>query len=423
MLDEFDDILDIRDKSRYVGKKGKKVNSSDLVKNYLAEISRYPLLSAEDEEKYGKIIKENPEIINSLKENIEFSDDKDKVLELIQKKEDEIKIAKQIMINSNLRLVVSIAKHYVGKGLTLLDLIQEGNLGLIRAVERFDYTYGTKFSTYATWWIKQCVTRGIADHGRTVRIPVHTVEKLNKLKSIEADFIKKYNRVPSEEELALEMDVPVDTVRDLIKYNEEPVSLNSFIQDEDNTELIEFIQDENVDVENETIDHINHQYTIDMLNKINLSDREKFIILYRNGYSREDIVSAIGEDAVKYIEFSSGKRNIDLNWGVENTFEETAEIYGVSRERIRQIVEKAKLKIKRYLLRENPDLVLSYAPKHSQEYNQALVKIMRENNDSNEDKKPIIVSRSNYVEYKKPIINNTSNTDNGKRISLRNRYW
>lgn len=357
MVDIFSGILDINDKSKYIGKKRSKVNTKDIVNIYLKEIGRYPLLSEEDEIKYGKIIKENPLIIKKLKDSLGCCDDKDQVLDLIKEKEAEIEIAKQIMINCNLRLVVSIAKRYVGNGLSLLDLIQEGNFGLIRAVERFDYTKGFKFSTYATWWIRQAVTRGLDDKGRTVRLPVHVIERINKLKRIQKDYFDTFHCDISLEELAYEADLNVSIVKELLKYDEEPASLNDFVGVDNDTEIIDFIEDNTVDVENEVFNNLRHEYVLDMFRKSSLNIREKFILLFRYGFSREDIVKVIGEENVADIELSSKKRNIDIVWGCVHTYNEIAEIYGSNREFISKIDHTARRRMKRYLELASPDLV------------------------------------------------------------------
>ena len=190
----------------------------DPVRVYLKEIGRVPLLSSEEE----------------IDLAIRIADDDEK--------------AKRRLVNANLRLVVSIAKRYVGRGMQFLDLIQEGNLGLIKAVDKFDYTKGFKFSTYATWWIRQAITRAIADQARTIRIPVHMVETINKLIRVSRQLLQELGREPSPEEIAEQMDISVDRVREILKISQEPVSLETPIGEEEDSHLGDFIQDENVPV-------------------------------------------------------------------------------------------------------------------------------------------------------------------------------
>lgn len=374
MIEEFDDILDRRDMDTYYGEGKKKTNTEDSVKSYLNEIAAFPLLSSEEEAKYGKIIKEYPDLIKELKENMEFADNKEEVLEFIEKKEKELEIAKSIMVDSNLKLVVSIAKHYNNKGLSFLDLIQEGNMGLMRAVEKYDYSLGYKFSTYATWWIRQAITRGIGDYGRTVRLPIHVYEKVNKLKAIESKFYLENGRNMTEAELALKMKLPIDQVRDLLKFRDEPVSLSVCIGEDDDSELVDFLQDDTVDVENQVLNEVDYDYILGLLDNAKLDDREKFIMLYRNGFSRDDLVKILGESTIKDMEKNSSSRGIIMSYADKNTLEDTAHIYAVTRERIRQIEAKAKSKIKKYLIKNNPDLVLTYADIKSKDYREALVK-------------------------------------------------
>ena len=194
------------------------VSIEDPVRMYLKEIGKVPLLSAEEE------------------------------IELAQKMEEGDESAKKKLAEANLRLVVSIAKRYVGRGMLFLDLIQEGNLGLIKAVEKFDYRKGYKFSTYATWWIRQAITRAIADQARTIRIPVHMVETINKLIRVSRQLLQELGREPSPEEIAAEMDIPVERVREILKISQEPVSLETPIGEEEDSHLGDFIQDENVPV-------------------------------------------------------------------------------------------------------------------------------------------------------------------------------
>ena len=194
------------------------VSIEDPVRMYLKEIGKVPLLSAEEE------------------------------IELAKRMEQGDENAKKRLAEANLRLVVSIAKRYVGRGMLFLDLIQEGNLGLIKAVEKFDYRKGYKFSTYATWWIRQAITRAIADQARTIRIPVHMVETINKLIRVSRQLLQELGREPTPEEIAEEMDMPVDRVREILKISQEPVSLETPIGEEEDSHLGDFIQDDNVPV-------------------------------------------------------------------------------------------------------------------------------------------------------------------------------
>ena len=194
------------------------VSIEDPVRMYLKEIGKVPLLSADEE------------------------------IKLAQRMEEGDEAAKKKLAEANLRLVVSIAKRYVGRGMLFLDLIQEGNLGLIKAVEKFDYRKGYKFSTYATWWIRQAITRAIADQARTIRIPVHMVETINKLIRVSRQLLQELGREPSPEEIAEEMDIPVERVREILKISQEPVSLETPIGEEEDSHLGDFIQDENVPV-------------------------------------------------------------------------------------------------------------------------------------------------------------------------------
>jgi len=194
------------------------VSIEDPVRMYLKEIGKVPLLSAEEE------------------------------IELAKRMEQGDDAAKQRLAEANLRLVVSIAKRYVGRGMLFLDLIQEGNLGLIKAVEKFDYTKGYKFSTYATWWIRQAITRAIADQARTIRIPVHMVETINKLIRVSRQLLQELGREPVPEEIAEKMDMPVERVREILKISQEPVSLETPIGEEEDSHLGDFIQDDNVPV-------------------------------------------------------------------------------------------------------------------------------------------------------------------------------
>ena len=228
------------------------ISIEDPVRMYLKEIGKVPLLSAEEE------------------------------IELARRMAEGDEDAKKRLAEANLRLVVSIAKRYVGRGMLFLDLIQEGNLGLIKAVEKFDYEKGFKFSTYATWWIRQAITRAIADQARTIRIPVHMVETINKLIRVSRQLLQELGREPSPEEIAEELDMPVDRVREILKISQEPVSLETPIGEEEDSHLGDFIQDDNVPVPAEAAAATLLKEQLDeVLNT--LTDREQKVLRLRFG--------------------------------------------------------------------------------------------------------------------------------------------
>ena len=263
------------------------INIDDPVRMYLKEIGRVPLLSADDE------------------------------IKLAKRMEDGDLEAQKRLAEANLRLVVSIAKRYVGRGMLFLDLIQEGNLGLIKAVEKFDYNKGYKFSTYATWWIRQAITRAIADQARTIRIPVHMVETINKLIRVSRQLLQSLGREPSPEEIAKEMDVNVDRVREIMKIAQEPVSLETPIGEEEDSHLGDFIEDHDAPAP---------------------AEAASFVLLKEQ---LEDVLDTLTEREEKVLRLRFG-----LDDGRARTLEEVGQNFGVTRERIRQIEAKALRKLR-----------------------------------------------------------------------------
>ena len=263
------------------------VNIEDPVRMYLKEIGKVPLLSAEEEIELAK--------------RMELGDQE----------------AKKRLAEANLRLVVSIAKRYVGRGMLFLDLIQEGNLGLIKAVEKFDYRKGYKFSTYATWWIRQAITRAIADQARTIRIPVHMVETINKLIRVSRQLLQELGREPTPEEIAEEMFMPVERVREILKISQEPVSLETPIGEEEDSHLGDFIQDDNVPIP---------------------ADAAAFTLLKEQ---LQEVLGTLTEREQKVLTLRFG-----LEDGRARTLEDVGKEFNVTRERIRQIEAKALRKLR-----------------------------------------------------------------------------
>ena len=298
-LDDDDDITgDLEDEKKSgvvikatgeieVTDSAKNIPTDDPVRMYFKEIGKVPLLSAEEE--------------RELAIRIEQGDEE----------------AKKKLCESNLRLVVSIARRYLNRGLSFLDLIQEGNLGLIKAVEKFDYTKGYKFSTYATWWIRQAITRSIADQARTIRIPVHMVETINKLIRISRQLLQEYGREPTSEEIAKEMGISVDKVREIKKISQDPVSLETPIGEEEDSHLGDFIPDEDIP---SPVDAAAYSMLQKQLREVldTLSEREKKVLILRFG----------------------------LDDGRPRTLEEVGKEFNVTRERIRQIEAKALRKLR-----------------------------------------------------------------------------
>ncbi|MBP3925856.1 MAG: RNA polymerase sigma factor RpoD, partial [Clostridium sp.] len=263
------------------------INIEDPVRMYLKEIGKVPLLTPEEEVEMAK--------------RMELGDES----------------AKKRLAEANLRLVVSIAKRYVGRGMQFLDLIQEGNLGLIKAVEKYDYSKGFKFSTYATWWIRQAITRAIADQARTIRIPVHMVETINRLIRTSRQLLQELGREPQPEEIAERMDLPVDRVREIMKISQDPVSLETPIGEEEDSHLGDFIQDDHVEVPADAATYtLLHEQLMEVLKT--LTEREQKVLRLRFG----------------------------LDDGRPRTLEEVGKEFNVTRERIRQIEAKALRKLR-----------------------------------------------------------------------------
>jgi len=295
-------------------------SSDDPVRMYLKEIGRVPLLDARQEVRVAARIKRGLEASEHLAV-LEESGEIDRLdladLSRYKRLVRDGDRASDELIRANLRLVVSIAKRYVGRGMVLLDLVQEGNLGLMRAVEKFDHTKGFKFSTYATWWIRQAITRAIADQARTIRIPVHMVEAMNRVKRVQRQMHQELKREPTVEELAAEVDEPVEKIREILRIGLDPLSLDSPVGDEDESNLADFIKDENaaapVDV---AARHLLASAVGDVL--VELSDREQEVVRLRFG----------------------------LEDGRPRTLEEVGRQFGVTRERIRQIEAKTLAKLR-----------------------------------------------------------------------------
>ena len=284
-LNKEEDAAEEAKKEEMIAPPGVKIN--DPVRMYLKEIGRVDLLSAEEEIALAKRIEEGDTI------------------------------AKQELAEANLRLVVSIAKRYVGRGMSFLDLIQEGNMGLMKAVEKFDYEKGFKFSTYATWWIRQAITRAIADQARTIRIPVHMVETINKVVRIQRQLLQDLGREPTPEEIGAEMDLPTEKVRDILKISQEPVSLETPIGEEDDSHLGDFIEDNDA---TSPADNAAYELLKSELEDVldTLTDREENVLRLRFG----------------------------LDDGRQRTLEDVGKVFGVTRERIRQIEAKALRKLR-----------------------------------------------------------------------------
>ena len=301
------------------------VSIEDPVRMYLKEIGKVPLLNADEERELAQNMEEGlaaKEELEEISGKMDEASEEEKVVYEARIKELKRIInlgenSKKKLAEANLRLVVSIAKRYVGRGMLFLDLIQEGNLGLIKAVEKFDYDKGFKFSTYATWWIRQAITRAIADQARTIRIPVHMVETINKLIRVSRQLLQELGREPTPEEIAEEMNMPVERVREILKISQEPVSLETPIGEEEDSHLGDFIQDDNVPVPAEAA-----AFTLlkEQLSEVleTLTEREQKVLRLRFG----------------------------LEDGRARTLEEVGKEFNVTRERIRQIEAKALRKLR-----------------------------------------------------------------------------
>ncbi len=289
LLEGFDEKVE-EDPEQFTEEASKGLSSDDPVRMYLREIGRIPLLTADQEIEYARKI----ELGGS-----------------------EGAVAKRKLVQANLRLVVSIAKKYVGRGMLFLDLIQEGNMGLIRAAEKFDYERGYKFSTYATWWIRQAITRAIADQARTIRIPVHMVETINKLKKVTRKLAQDKGRKPTEEEIAESMEISITKLRDIVKVAQEPVSLETPIGKEEDSRLGDFIEDRDAETPASSVtQELLREDIIEVM--AGLSPRERDVLRLRFG----------------------------LDDGRQRTLEEVGQLFGVTRERIRQIEAKALRKLR-----------------------------------------------------------------------------
>lgn len=301
-VDEDEDILDTVQDPK-VQESLSSVNTDDSVKIYLQQIGKIPMLSPEEELEVAKKIK---------KEHCEFS--------------------KNILVNANLRLVVSIAKKYIGRGLSFLDLIQEGNIGLMKAAERFDYEKGYKFSTYATWWIQQSITRAIADKARAIRLPIHMIESLNKIKKTTVDLTTELGRTPTKQEIAYRIGIPVSKLTQIVKSAQSTISIETPANNkkEDSTKIADYIVDESSDTPDSRVTQENMLEDIQkMLSK--LMDKERDVLIMRYGLN---------------------------NNGEKKTLDEIGSMYGVSRERIRQIENRAISKLKKMCKNEKLNINL-----------------------------------------------------------------
>jgi len=326
-LDEDDDLVERRHRARFrtatretIRLNAQTGGSSDPVRMYLKEIGRVPLLTGQEEVILAQQIERGTKAAEELADlsasgRLDALDPavKARLTRLVRKGDD----AKAELTQANLRLVVSIAKRYVGRGMQILDLIQEGNLGLMRAVEKFDWTKGFKFSTYATWWIRQAITRAIADQARTIRIPVHMVESINKVHRVQRQMVQELEREPTIEELAEKVDMTPARVREIMRISQDPLSLDSPVGEEDDSNLADFIEDQHAEAPAEMAARMMLNTAVEEALS-DLNDREKAVVRMRFG----------------------------LDDGQARTLEEVGREFGVTRERIRQIESKTLAKLR-----------------------------------------------------------------------------
>jgi RNA polymerase primary sigma factor len=297
------------------------LNESDPLVLYLKQISRYPLLTMEEEKAIGETIHFCREELDQLKK----AEEEDPSVRTIEHEKKKMELEKTLvdvknkMINANLRLVVSIAKKYQHRGLSFLDLIDEGNIGLIEAVERFDYTKGCRFSTYGTWWIRQAIIKSLADKGRVIRIPIHMLNTIKKCYFVAKHLTQEYGRDPSSQELAEYMNLPVNKIKEIMQLSQETASLDTAVDEENITKLSDLIEDSSSDAPFENVFNMALQDTIDKVLK-HLTEREMKIIKLRFGLAGEGPF----------------------------TLEETGRMLGITRERVRQIQEKAIAKLRHF---------------------------------------------------------------------------
>ena len=299
------------------GGRARQFRESDPLTLYFKQISKYPLLTAHDEQAIGEQIARSRTKIKELDREYKGRESEAAYPEERKKLEAELLTFKNRMVHSNLRLVVSIAKNYQHRGLSLLDLIDEGNIGLLEAVERFDYTRGCRFSTYGTWWIRQAIIKSIADKGRVIRIPIHMLNTIKKCYFVAKQLTQDLGRDPSEEELSDHMGLPVSKVKEIVKFSQETTSLDTIVDDGNATRLADLIKDENIEEPFELVFSMTLQDNLDR------------------------ILSCLSEREIKIIQLRFG-----LDGEMPLTLEETGRILGITRERVRQIQERATFKLR-----------------------------------------------------------------------------
>jgi RNA polymerase primary sigma factor len=306
-------------------RRSRQAKESDPLALYFRQISKYPLLTVQEEQSIGKSIVLSRQEIRKLEEDHKDRETEESYIKTRKQLEENLLAFKNRMIHSNLRLVVSIAKNYQHRGLSLLDLIDEGNIGLIEAVERFDYTRGCRFSTYGTWWIRQAIIKSIADKGRVIRIPIHMLNTIKKCYFVAKQLTQDLGRDPSDEELSDYLGLPVSKVKEIVKLSQETTSLDTIVDDGNATRLADLIKDENMEEPFELVFSMTLQDNINQVLSL-LSEREMKIIQLRFGLDGEAPL----------------------------TLEETGRLLGITRERVRQIQEKAAFKLRN--LQEMSDL-------------------------------------------------------------------